>query len=310
MAEIVLIAEDDPDVASAVEVNLQLEGYEVHIAADGCEALERARRLQPDLVILDVVMPGLDGFEVCEQLRADARTRYAAVIMLTAKGIAGDKMRGFAAGADDYVVKPFEPAELVARVRSVLRRATQMRDLSPLTRLPGNFRISSELERRVSEPGGEFAVLYCDLNDFKAFNDYYGFLRGDEVIKFSARVLTEALSRHQQEENFAGHVGGDDFVLLTTPDLAEPICKEIINGFDAGIASLYDPTDAERGFIDVADRQGSVHHFPLMSISIGVATTAHREIRTQWEASVIATEMKSLAKQEGRSAYAIDRRTA
>ncbi len=142
MSELILIADDDEDVASAVEVNLQLEGYEVHLAHDGIEAVEQARMLQPDLILLDVVMPGLDGFEVCRQLRADPRTMNSAVILLTAKSVASDKVHGLTAGADDYIVKPFEPAELVARVRSVLRRANQMRDLSPLTRLPGNFRIA------------------------------------------------------------------------------------------------------------------------------------------------------------------------
>lgn len=308
MGEVVLIADDDDDVASAVEINLQLEGYEVRLARNGREAIEMAREIQPDLVVLDVVMPEYDGFEVCEALRADQRTRYSAVILLTAKGIAADKVRGFAVGADDYIVKPFEPAELVARVRSVLRRSRQMRDLSPLTGLPGNFRISSELERHVNDEHGQFAVLYADLNAFKAYNDHYGFLRGDEVIKFTARVCTEALARHPGGDDFAGHVGGDDFVLITSPDKAELIAKEIIDGFDRGIAKYYDAEDLERGYVEVEDRQGNPHRRGLTSIAVGIATTAHREIRTQWEASVIASEMKSIAKGKEHSSYAVDRR--
>jgi diguanylate cyclase (GGDEF)-like protein len=308
MAELILIADDDLDVASAVEVNLALEGYEVEVAHNGIEALDRARKVQPGLVLLDVVMPGLDGFQVCEALRADPRTLNAAVILLTAKSVATDKLRGFAAGADDYIVKPFEPAELVARVRSVLRRGNQMRDLSPLTRLPGNFRIASELERLVAQPDAQFAVLYADLNDFKAFNDYYGFLRGDEVIKFTARVLTSALAAHKSEHNFAGHVGGDDFVLITHPSVAEAVCVDIIRCFDQGIAGQYDPADVERGYIEIADRRGEVHRYPVTSIAIGVATTTQRPIRTQWEASAIATEVKGHAKRLGSSAYEVDRR--
>lgn len=310
MSELILIADDDEDVASAVEVNLQLEGYEVHLAHDGVEALGQARKLQPDLILLDVVMPGLDGFEVCRQLRADPRTMNSAVILLTAKSVASDKVHGLTAGADDYIVKPFEPAELVARVRSVLRRANQMRDLSPLTRLPGNFRIAGELERLVAQPNAEFAVVYADLNEFKSFNDYYGFLRGDEVIKFTAKVLTEALAANPSEPSFAGHVGGDDFVLIVHPNVAEPISKAIIDGFDSGIAALYDPDDRERGTIRVTDRRGEVHEYAIVSIAVGVAQTTNRPIRTQWEASAIATEMKSHAKRLRRSAYEIDRREA
>lgn len=308
MAEVVLIVDDDLDVAAAVEVNLQLEGYEVHLAHSGPEALEQARLLQPDLVLLDIVMPGLDGFDVCDRLRSDPRTANTAVILLTAKSVASDKLRGFSVGADDYVVKPFEPAELVARVRSVLRRATQMRDLSPLTRLPGNFRIAAELERLVARADPRFALLYADLNDFKSFNDHYGFLRGDEVIKFTARVLTEALARHPSDPAFAGHVGGDDFVLITAPRVAPAVCRDAVAAFDAGIGTLYDAVDAERGYIEVADRRGDagLRRAPLLGIAIGVATTACREIRTQWEASVVSTEMKTAAKRLGRSGFVID----
>lgn len=310
MGELILIADDDPDVASAVEINLLLEGYEVHVAHDGQEALDLARVLQPDLVLLDVVMPRKDGFDVCRELRADPRTLNAAVILLTAKSLSNDKLQGFAAGADDFIIKPFEPAELIARVRSVLRRATQMRDLSPLTRLPGNFRIASELERLVAQPEASFAVLYADLNDFKSFNDHYGFLRGDEVIKFTAHMLTEALATHPSDPSFAGHVGGDDFVIIVEPDVAELVCQSIIDQFDRGIVDYYDDVDRQRGYIEVEDRRGELHHQPPVSIAIGVASTDRREIRSQWEASVISSEMKSHAKRRGQSAYEIDHREA
>lgn len=308
MSELVLIADDDQDVADAVELNLQLVGYDVRLARDGGEAVAMARELQPDLVLLDVLMPVHDGFEVCEILRADPRTRYVAIVLLTAKGIAQDKVRGFQAGADDYIVKPFEPEELVERVRSVLRRGRQQRDLSPLTGLPGNFRIAAELEARVNGDSGEFAVLYADLNAFKSYNDHYGFLRGDEVIKFTARVCTEALAQDPDPADFAGHVGGDDFVLITAPEKAERIAQNIVAGFDAGIRNFYDVEDLERGYVEVSDRQGNPHRRGVVSIAVGIATTAHREIRTQWEASVIASEMKSIAKSKEGSAYAFDRR--
>ena len=185
-----------------------------------------------------------------------------------------------------------------------------MRDVSPLTRLPGNFRISSELERLVTREGAEFAVLYFDLNDFKSFNDYYGFLRGDEVIKFTARVLSEAMGEFLSEPSFLGHVGGDDCVMVVHPNVAEPICKLIVERFDAGIMELYDDEDRARGFIEVKDRRNEFRKHGYVSIAVGIASTAQREIRTQWEASVLASEMKSYAKRHGRSAYEIDRRGA
>lgn len=307
MADVILIAGDSDD-AAPLDVHLAAEGWDVYVAHDGLDALDQARKLQPAVVIAGVVMAGLDGVELCRALGCDVRTANSAAILLGRPGDAEAKLRGFAAGADDYLVEPFPPDELVARVRSVLRRANQLRDLSPLTRLPGNFRIASELEQLVTRTDVEFAVLYADLNEFKAFNDYYGFLRGDEVIKFTARILLESLATHPGDPSFAGHVGGDDFVLLCAPELAEPICRDVIARFDRGIGALYDADDAVAGYIEVADRRGNLHRFGLTSIAIGMATTTQRPIRTQWEASVIASEMKAHAKRHGRSAYEIDRR--
>ena len=309
MAELVLIADDDSDVARAVELNLNLAGYDTAIASDGEEAVAKAIEIQPDLIILDIVMPKLDGFQVCKALHDDPRTTNVAIILLTARSIASDKVLGLSVGADDYIVKPFEPTVLSARVKSVLRRSSQMRDLSPLTHLPGNFRIASELEKFVSTPDSEFAVLYCDIGNFKAYNDYYGFLKGDEVIKFAGHIIAEALHDFQSLPRFLGHIGGDDFVAIVAPGDAEDIAKDIINRFDDGIVNFYETEDRTRGYIDVKDRQSNISRFGFASLVIGIVSTEFRDIRSQWEASVTATEMKSYAKRHGKSAYEIDRRS-
>jgi diguanylate cyclase (GGDEF)-like protein len=307
VADVVLIAAADAGVATDLEERLSVEGWEVYVARSGIDALDQARKLEPSVTIVDVALPERDALSICRELRRDVRTVNSAVILL-GRAEGQDKLPGFDAGIDDHLAKPVDHAELVARVRSLLRRTSQMRDLSPLTHLPGNFRIASELERLVSHPDACFAVLYADLNEFKAFNDYYGFLRGDEVIKLTARALVEALALHPGEPSFAGHVGGDDFVLLCDPAVAEAVCTEALARFDRGIPALYDAADAANGYIEVADRRGNLHRYLLTSLSIGVATTTQRPIRTQWEASVIATEMKAHAKRHGRSAYEIDRR--
>jgi len=307
VADRILIADDDLDVALAVQVSLELEGFEVHVIHDGGVAIEEALRLRPDLVILDVVMPEVDGYEVCRRIRSDPRLLNCPVILLTAKSLSEDVVRGFSAGADDYVVKPYDSAELSARVRAVLRRSSMMRDLSPLTRLPGNFHIARELNELVSKEA-KFAVIYADLNDFKSFNDYYGFLRGDEVIKFTARALTDALAAHPTEPSFAGHVGGDDFIMVVGTDVDEAICVDAIEAFDAGIAALYDDEDAARGYVEVENRQGEMTRHRLTSLALGVASTEIRPIRSRWEASAIASEMKSHAKIAGRSSFSVDRR--
>jgi diguanylate cyclase (GGDEF)-like protein len=305
--ELVLVADDDEDIVRFVEVNLRLEGYEVATASDGEQALQGAYDLMPDLVLLDVMMPKIDGFEVCQRLRGDARTKHMSVIMLTAKSLSADKVVGLTAGADDYMIKPFDPMELVARVKSALRRSREMRAVNPLTQLPGNVQVQEEVAKRVAL-GAPFALMYVDLDNFKAFNDYYGFLRGDEAIKLLTKCASSALAKHGGPACFLGHVGGDDFVAITTPDVAEVAAKEIIECWDSRIGELYDPDDAERGYIEVKDRQDQMHRYPPTTVSIGIATNTRRPINSHWEASEIAAEMKQFAKREARSSYAIDRR--
>ncbi|MBI2169473.1 MAG: response regulator [Actinobacteria bacterium] len=308
MADAVLIVDDDADIRRFLGLTLRHDGFEVHEAVDADDALEQARAIDPDVILLDVMMPGVDGYEVCRRLRADPRTQETPVILLTAKGRAEDKIRGLDVGADDYVVKPFDPEELVARVNSVLRRSRALRDVSPLTGLPGNKRIDAELRRLVSEAGSGFAVLYADLDDFKVYNDHYGFMRGDEVLRYTAEVIRTALERHPSARNFLGHLGGDDFIAVTSPDLVEEVCREICQTFDRGIAEFYDAEDAERGYVEAVDRYGERRQVRPVSISVGVATTAHRDLQTQWEISAVATEMKHLAKGVEGSRYEIDRR--
>ncbi|MCU1448870.1 MAG: Transcriptional regulatory protein WalR [Acidimicrobiales bacterium] len=310
MPERILVVDDDRDICRSIEVILRLEGYDVCIANEGEEAIEQATRIQPDLVLLDMMMPGIDGYEVTKRLRHDPRTATASIIMLTARALPADKVLGLTAGCDDYIVKPFDPSELVARVHSALRRSRQMREVSPLTGLPGNFQISAELERLVDQEAEEFAVLYADLDDFKAYNDHYGFMRGDEAIRATGRLLTDSLARHRTSPSFAGHIGGDDFVLVTAAKGSEALAQDIVGNFDVLASSLYDEEDCQRGFIEVPDRRGVLHHYPFLSISIGVANSAVRPIRTQWEASAVASEMKAVAKRKVGSSYEIDRRRA
>ncbi len=310
MPERILVVDDDRDICRSIEVVLRLEGYDVRVAHEGEDALDQAMRAQPDLVLLDMMMPGIDGYEVTKRLRHDPRTATASIIMLTARALPADKVLGLTAGCDDYIVKPFDPSELVARVQSALRRSRQMREVSPLTGLPGNFQIAHELERLVTEEPDNFAVLYADLDDFKAYNDHYGFMRGDEAIRSTGRLLTDALARNRSNPSFAGHIGGDDFVLVSSADTAETLAQDIVRNFDKVAPSLYDEDDRQRGYIEVPDRRGVLHHYAFLSISIGVANSASRPIRSQWEASAVATEMKSVAKRKVGSSYEIDRRKA
>jgi diguanylate cyclase (GGDEF)-like protein len=306
--ESLLVADDDPFIARLLEIELRAAGYDVRVASDGVEAFELAQERSPDLVLADVMMPNMDGFELTRRLRQDPRTATVSIIMLTARGLSADKLEGFAIGADDYIVKPFDTPELLARIRGVLRRAKEMRAQSPLTGLPGNVRIEEEIELRV-ERNAEFAILYADLDNFKAYNDHYGFMRGDQVIQFSARLIEDVARQVAEGESFVGHVGGDDFVVITTPSLAEQLASSLVERFDEQASELYDEEDRERGYLEVTNRRGEQQQFPLLAISIGVASTARRSYAHYAEAVAIATEMKSFTKATPGSSWAIDRRT-
>jgi DNA-binding response OmpR family regulator len=304
----VLVVDDDVDIARFIEVNLRLEGFDVRVAHDGQEALEVISDELPDLALLDVAMPRIDGVQLCRRLRSDPLTASLPVIMLTAKSLSVDKVVGLTAGADDYIIKPFDTLELIARVRSTLRRNAEMRAVSPLTGLPGNHRINEEIAGRVLEDG-HFAVCHVDLDNFKAFNDRYGWLRGDDVITLLAAALKAAAAEVGLPQPCLGHVGGDDFVVICTPDQVETFTARGLELFDAEVPALYDPNDAAAGFITILDRQGNERTYPLVSVSIGVAVSGRRRYADHRAIVAVATEMKAVAKNQSGSAVAIDRRT-
>ncbi len=308
MTERILVVDDDPDILQFVRLNLELDGFDVELAGGGREALEKASAEPPDLMLLDVMMPEIDGLTVLRRMRSDPTTANIPVIVLTARSLAEDRVKGLDLGADDYITKPFDLEELIARVKTVLRRSQQMRDLSPLTGLPGNFRITAKLEESID---GEqpLALVHADLDNFKAFNDHYGFMRGDSVIKFTAKVLLDAAETVNDSIGFVGHVGGDDFVAIVSADNMKTFCDEVVVRFDDGILDHYDTADALQGYIEVTDRRGERHAFPICSLSMGVATSEKKMLASEWEASSVASEMKEVAKRTAGTNYQVDRRS-
>jgi diguanylate cyclase (GGDEF)-like protein len=307
VAERILIVEDEEDITRLLSLDLEAEGYEVRSVARGDDAVQMAIELRPDLVILDLMLPGVDGVEVCRRLRKDPRTSTVGVIMLTARNLPADRVAGLEAGADDYVDKPFDLDELNARVRTSLRRARQLRATSPLTGLPGNFEIERGIVERLAT-GQPFALLHIDLDDFKAYNDHYGFLRGDRAIYLTSELIGGAVADFDDAETFVGHIGGDDFAVLCPPGIAEHLAAEIVRRFDEHVALLYDPDDRERGHIAVLDSAGRAHAHTFLTISIGIASTAIRDFGSPAEVAATAVEMKRYAKGAPGSVWRIDRR--
>ncbi|MBI2104849.1 MAG: response regulator [Candidatus Omnitrophica bacterium] len=304
----ILVADDDPDLRDILRSVLEPAGFSVTEAEDGAAALDAIRRRPPDLLILDYMMPQVTGPEVCRQLKQDTLLRHVPIIMLTGKSELQDKVDGIDAGADDYLIKPFEPAELLARVRMVLRRTITDLEANPLTRLPGNVSIQRELERRIAS-GGAYAVCYLDLDRFKAFNDHYGFKRGDEVIQRTAEILLKAVKAQGAPGDFVGHIGGDDFIAVTTRDRVDALCEAVIQAFDAMVPQLYDAEDRARGHLLHTDRKGQQVKVPPLSISIAVVTNEGGKVTHPGQIAKIGAELKAYAKQFDRSLYVKERRT-
>jgi diguanylate cyclase (GGDEF)-like protein len=304
----VLVVDDEKNILDIIKFNLEMEGYEVTTSKEGEEALRLVHEIKPDLILCDIMMPVLDGLEVCRRLKADGRTNQIPVVMLSARTQAQDKISSIEAGADDFITKPFDFSDLVARMKINLIRAKQKRDVSPLTSLPGSISIEAETKQRISR-NRLFSVLYVDIDNFKPFNDLYGFPTGDKAVRLLASIVDEAVKKNGNIDDFIGHGGGDDFVVITTPERSSIIAEEIINHFDQQIVVLYHDEDLKRGYSILVDRLGRDNYIPIMTLSIGVASNSKRRITTHWEVGEIAKETLSYAKSIPGSTYFVDRRT-
>jgi PleD family two-component response regulator len=291
----ILVIEDEVHLREVLRFQLEAAGFEVRLAADGIEGIEAAHASPPELVLLDIMMPGLDGYEVARRLRESFTTRHVPIIMLTAKGEIDDKVAGLEGGANDYVTKPWEQKELIVRVRNVLEWSRQQRSASPLTGLPGNLTIYDEIQRRLERPE-PFALLQIDIDYFKAFNDFYGYARGDVAIQRLAQIVVDASARNGGHDNFVGHIGGDDFVIVTGTGTAEPLAEAIITGFDAALPSLYDEPERRQGYVEVRNRRHVLERFPLMSVTIALVSTDRMPISHLAQLIDVAQELKAHGK--------------
>jgi diguanylate cyclase (GGDEF)-like protein len=279
----------------------------VETAEDGIEGLKRVHLHPPDLVLLDVMMPNMDGHEVCRQLKRNLRTQAIPVIMLTAKSTEEDKVAGLGEGANDYLTKPFEMRELILRVRNMLSWGQVQRGANPLTGLPGNNAIKDEVERRLAEKR-PFAFLYIDIDHFKVFNDYYGYGMGDQAIQHTGRVLLESVERKGGDGDFVGHIGGDDFVIVTVPERADPIALEVVETFDRTIPSFFRPEDRARGYLEVENRRGEVERFQFMTLTVAIVSSTRYAIDHYARLSDVASELKRYGKTQGGSTVVRERR--
>jgi diguanylate cyclase (GGDEF)-like protein len=206
-----------------------------------------------------------------------------------------------------YILKPIDEQYFYFTVKNMIDFVTINRRVSPLTGLPGNVQIQAEMKKRLLNHE-EFAVLYFDLDNFKAYNDVYGFSNGDEVIKFTAKTIVKNVHNIPSGDNFVGHIGGDDFVAIIEKYDYDSLCKIIINEFDENVYTFYTEEDVERGFVEVANRRGIIEEFPIVSISIGVVEVGKNSFHNPLEIGEISAQVKHRAKEILGSTYIVNRR--
>ncbi len=312
----VLIVDDEPGNIK-IMVDLLRHDYDTFFAKSGKKALELASDIQPDIILLDIVMPEMDGYEVCASLKKNKALSNIPVIFISAKSHAENEIRGFALGAVDYIIKPVSPPILNARIKTHLKLSSAMKELnrlysmamdaSPLTGLPGNNSILRRIESALTL-NENICVIYTDLDNFKAYNDKYGFAKGDEVILFNSSVLQNGLKTNGVDDFFIGHVGGDDFVITLPLDKVEAATETIIRCFDEGITRFYNNDDLLRKGIISSNRLGDCETFPIISISMaGVAIAASR-YKQYIQVNDALSEGKKRAKAIEGSVFVMERR--
>jgi PleD family two-component response regulator len=296
----ILFADDDAAMRQFVASALRTAGHQVRLAVNGTEALQEVHRQAPDLVLLDYRMGKPDGLDVCRELKADPRFAHLPVLILTGEGQIENRLSGFDAGADDYLGKPFDTRELLARVGAMIRLAHQGLERNPTSKLPGGESIAREFERR-RRTDASFCICYLDLDHFKSFNDRFGFSIADAAIRETGEVLRTV---SKGKEAFVGHVGGDDFIMLCAPELARELVEEAQIRLRARLTRHLPREIAYKGYYHGKDRTGEVSKLPVTRLSAAIVRVDPFHTRSLSQIGEAVAEIKRRSKQPGSTGIA------
>jgi diguanylate cyclase (GGDEF)-like protein len=285
-----LIVEDDNDIANMLRIFFTSQRYDVDLASRGADALEKTRQNLPHLIILDIMLPDIDGFEVCQNLRTHTRTSHVPIIFLTQKDERSDKLQGLELGADDYITKPFDIEELKLRVQRAITRAEQQSLTDPRSGLPSGRLIEEQLRRIIRL--SEWALMDVRINHFEAFKDVYGFVAGDDVLRFTAMLMGEVVDEKGTPDDFIGHAGGDNFIVITSQEAAPGVRQLLKDRFAQEVLSHYTFLDREQGYILAADESGTPARTPLMTLAIGTVTPVEYQFADIREITELAAEAR------------------
>ncbi len=290
----ILVVEDEQDIANMLKIYFTGQGYDLEVANRGGDALTVSQQQLPQLIILDINLPDIDGYTVCKSLRTNARTKHIPIIFLTQKDERSDRIAGLELGADDYITKPFDIEELRLRIANAIRASERMGLTDPRSGLPSGRLIEDALRELIRKK--DWVYMDLRINSFDPFKDKYGFVAGDEVLRFTAMMISEIVDAKGSPDDFIGHPGGDNFVLITKPSCSEEIKSTLEKRFNEEVKSHYSYVDREQGGMKIDDGAGKERLVPLMKLAIGVIKS-EREFSDIREITEAAAEERRKAQQ-------------
>ena len=271
------------------------------------EELELALKNIPDMIIIDEDTINVDIIELCKSIRANEDNSITPIVVISSNWDKEHRIKILEESVEYFIIKPVDREYLYYTIKNMLRLLQSNRTISALTGLPGNIQIQAEIKKRLLNRE-TFAMFYFDLDNFKAYNDIYGFSNGDEIIKFTARTIVNNIHNLGLENSFIGHIGGDDFIAILEATDYDKISRDIISDFDTYVLGYYNAEDVARGFLEVANRRGIIEQFPLTSISIGIVEVTPGRFKSTLEIGEVGAQVKHQAKSVMGSAYVVNRR--
>ena len=282
----ILVVEDDFDISNMLRIFFTGQGYNVEVAARGNDALEQCRKQLPDLIVLDIMLPDMDGYAVCRELRTTTRTKHIPIIFLTQRDERSDRIAGLELGADDYITKPFDIEELKLRVRTAIRTHQRLNMTDPKTGLPSGRLIEEELRNLMRSE--DWSLMEIGIDHLASFRDEYGFVAGDEVLRFAVLVINESIDEKGTLDDFVGHASSETFIIVTKSEGVSSLVSHLRERFDEGVKSHYNFIHREQGGIEQAD--GTIA--PLMRLSVGVVSDKTHRFADIREITEMAAELR------------------
>ena len=303
----ILLVDDDVDLAELLKTKLNAEGHEVVTTHTGEGAFELAKKVKPDIALLDIMLPGVTGYQICRRIRKDPELYAIGVLMLTALGEEPEVLHGLEQGADDYIVKPFKLDRLVEKLGFLNGLLDSVEGRNKVTNLPGTDAMKREVNHRLAR-GIAIAVCYIDISDFKAYCAAKKRDGQSQALQFLTKMLKGLIRSMGIYESFLAHMGSEHFVVLVNAEDYERFCSTLVETFDRQVKTLYTAEEVAQGHVMARDRKGREGKYPLMALSIGVAHNEYREYKSAKKMFETLAQLRHTVQPEGKSVVIVDRR--